>query len=210
MVAETHPIAHPPKDQEEVVHGVLACHSRHHWQHDGPDETTSDAVSRVGPQPQLHLQPPFRDRVTCLLPDPVAIWMSARGRSTARDFSSSAIARVWAGHRDESSIAGMVRRQPRSVAGPPASPVAWATHLASVSGRWTANTSRLRGSGSRPLVKRVSIPVDSQRNGRGRTGASTWSGPAAYLAYCGSTPMSEAPRFFASSAPTAWRSTKRR
>ncbi len=34
-------------------------------------------------------------------------------------------------------------------------------HSASVSGRWKVNTRRLRASGSYPLVKRVSAPVDS-------------------------------------------------
>lgn len=35
------------------------------------------------------------------------------------------------------------------------------TQSARVSGRWKLNTARLAGSGSKPLVKRVSTPVDS-------------------------------------------------
>ncbi len=47
---------------------------------------------------------------------------------------------------------GMVRRRPRSVTGS-------RTQRNSVSGWWKAKTRRLRGSGSSPLVKKVSTPV---------------------------------------------------
>ena len=142
-----------------------------------------------------------------VLPDPVAIWISDLGRSCARDFSSSTIARVWAGHRAVESTSGRWCRRPRSV-GATGFCVQSLSQRANVSGRCTKNTSRLRAIGSRPLVKRVSMPVDSYKNGSGRMGAVTCGGrPAAYFADCGSTPVSVTPSFFASSAPTACRST---
>jgi hypothetical protein len=51
-----------------------------------------------------------------------------------------------------------------------------ASQSASVSGRGKSNTCRLRGTGSSPLVKKVTDPFDSNRNGKGRRYAGRLSG----------------------------------
>jgi hypothetical protein len=83
------------------------------------------------------------------------------------------------------------------------------TQRASVSGRWYEKTSRLAGAGSSAFVKRVSTPVDWYANGSGPSSAAgTSSGsPSTYFAVCHATPVSVSPSFFASTTPTASRST---
>ena len=78
------------------------------------------------------------------------------------------------------------------------------SHEASVSGLKKLNTRRLRGSGSRRLVNRVSTPVLSYKNGSGRMTAGSSAGiPSLYFSDCHSTPVSVVPSGFASIAPTA-------
>ena len=63
---------------------------------------------------------------------------------------------------------------------------------------------RLFGSGSRPLMNRVSTPVLTYRNGSGFTGGLNPAGsPVAYLPACNSTLDSVYPTGFASRTPTA-------
>lgn len=97
-----------------------------------------------------------------LLPEPVAIWMSARGRKCLSDTSSWRIATSCAGHNPAGPRGGRPRRRWRNVACsmPPSADHA-RTHSASVSRRWKVKTCRLAGSGSKALVNRVSTPVDS-------------------------------------------------
>jgi hypothetical protein len=99
-------------------------------------------------------------------PDPVAIWIRARGLN---DFSESSVLRVavsWPVHRPFGSRGGRFSRRLRSVAwrrprsgSPRASRVS-----ASVSGRWNEKTLRLAGCGSRAFVNVVSTPVHSYAN----------------------------------------------
>ena len=89
-----------------------------------------------------------------------------------------------------------------------ASRVSAPIHSASVSGRWMwgrlAEIARVLGSGSRPLMKRVSTPVLMYTNGRGVTGGFSPAGrPAAYLPDWSSTPLRVWPAGLASIAPTA-------
>ena len=54
------------------------------------------------------------------------------------------------------------------------------------------------------MLKNVSTPLDSYRNGNGAAGGFNPAGtPEEYFADCASTPDSDAPSGFASSAPTA-------
>jgi len=77
---------------------------------------------------------------------------------------------------------------------------------ASVSGRGKAEYLTAARLGSSPLVKYVTDPLDSKRNGNGRLCAGRLSGrPAAYFADCASTPVN-VPSAFASTAPNALRS----
>src|SRR5579871_1281680 len=107
-----------------------------------------------------------------VLPAPVAIWVSARGRSSRRDFSRFSIAHAWAGQSPAGSNTGIVRRRFLSVEAPARSLIS-RSHPASVADRWNANTGRLRGSGSALFVNRVSTPVDSYAKGNGRAGTLT-------------------------------------
>src|SRR6266496_6832486 len=129
-----------------------------------------------------------------VLPLPVAIWINARGLLVASDFSRFRIAMIWAGQSLRSpqtvTSSGIWRTRARNVAGANSAwlavapaPVASAvvrgvavSHSASVPGWWKAKTLRARGSGSRPLVKWVSTPVDSYRNGKGRRQAGSGAG----------------------------------
>ena len=94
------------------------------------------------------------------MPEPVAIWIRARGRFALSDSSRLAMAVAWAGHSlaasgsSSGSSLSPARSEPR--------PSVWSScQRARVSGRWKANTRREAGSGSSPEVKRVSAPVDS-------------------------------------------------
>jgi hypothetical protein len=138
-----------------------------------------------------------------VLPDPVAIWASARGWLCTIDPSMRLIASTWI-RRNPSGPTGPSRSR-RALSDPPsASSAQWRNQRARVSGRWNVSTDRERGSGSNPSVNIVSSPVDSYRNGNGDTTAVSAGGrPAAYLAVCGSTPASGVPDGFASMAPTA-------
>ncbi len=126
-----------------------------------------------------------------VLPLPVAIWIRARGLSAASEASRLRMAWIWAGqsfwspHSVMSS--GMERRRRRNVSvggaswTPPVTGIvpcagSPASQSASVAGWWKAKTGRERGSGSRPLVKRVSMPVDSYANGSGRRQAGNVAG----------------------------------
>ncbi len=95
-----------------------------------------------------------------VFPDPVAIWISALGRSSARDSSMFLMASACLPHSPRSSSGGMALSRARKV-GAPGSSLICRAHSARVSGRWKANTRRLRASGSYPFVNRVSVPVDS-------------------------------------------------
>ena len=95
-----------------------------------------------------------------VLPDPVAIWISARGRFAASDRSRFAIARNCAGHSPVSCSSGSARSRWRSVGASGWRRIS-SSQPASVSGRWNENTGRLAGSGSSRFVNRVSVPVDS-------------------------------------------------
>ena len=143
-----------------------------------------------------------------VLPEPVAIWMSARGRF------SQAIAQVL--DRPDLGIPQRldVQRRHRSdaradgwgllVGGDPRQPFRESL------GRWMypPNMRRLRGSGSEKQVKRDSVPVASYPKGSGVTGAGMASGtPLMYLRVCRSTSVSVVPSGFASRTPTSWRST---
>ena len=98
-----------------------------------------------------------------VLPEPVAIWIMARGLSRASDSSRLTMAGPWAGRRlvmSTGSSCFILRRRPRKVLASGRSFASWSQRTI-VSGRCTVKTSRLRGSGSRPLVNWVSMPVDS-------------------------------------------------
>jgi hypothetical protein len=51
-----------------------------------------------------------------VLPEPVAIWIRARGRFSFRDFSRLLIAVIWAGQRPSSLSGGMCCSLARKVA----------------------------------------------------------------------------------------------
>ena len=87
------------------------------------------------------------DEVTAVkvLPVPVAIWMRARGRSSAKERSRLRWPR--------SGAPQALGRQGRHLAQAGAQGVGLTGPLDSVSGRWKAKTRRLRGSGSRVSVK---------------------------------------------------------
>ena len=95
-----------------------------------------------------------------VFPEPVAIWISDRGRSSARDCSRLRIASACLPHSPRSSSGGMAFSRARKVGRSGFSAIC-RSHSVSVSGRWKVNTRRLRASGSYPLVNRVSAPVDS-------------------------------------------------
>ncbi len=80
-----------------------------------------------------------------VLPLPVAIWISDRGWLSASDLSRLRTASIWTGQSLPVFSSGMFWRLPRSWLSRP-------TSRRSSSGRWKVNTSRLRGSGSSPLV----------------------------------------------------------
>jgi hypothetical protein len=126
-----------------------------------------------------------------VLPEPVAIWISARGLFCAMLASRLRIAVICAGQSLKSphsvTSSGICRSRERNVASRPcavgatASPVlttvaGCSSHVASVSGLKNANSGRDRGSGSSRLVNRVSTPVDSNRNGSGRRHAGKAAG----------------------------------
>src|SRR3989304_10056272 len=94
--------------------------------------------------------------------------MRDRGRFSASDFSRFFTAVICAGQRPVSTSAGIPLMRARKLDGAsPADGMAYFTHSASVSGWWNANTSRERGWGGKPVVKRVSTPVDWEGEGRG-------------------------------------------
>ena len=111
-----------------------------------------------------------------VLPPPVAIWSKARSRPSQMLASRFSTARIWAGHMPARLSCWANRIRPLRVAanGAPGLPERRRTsalnHPPRVSGRWKLNTRRAVGSGSNPLVKNVSTPVLSYRNGSGRTG----------------------------------------
>src|SRR5208337_2385969 len=95
-----------------------------------------------------------------VLPLPVAIWMRARGRLSARDLSRFLIALICAGQRPSSLNGGISRSRERKVEGLLYTACASAaqsnakclsslSHDARVSGRWKENTRREHESGSR-------------------------------------------------------------
>jgi hypothetical protein len=95
-----------------------------------------------------------------------------------------------------------MRRRPRRVE--PGDLRSASSQAARVSGRWKPKTGRLRASGSRRFVKRVSTPVHWQQKGSGRRGAGRLSGrPWLYLPDWISTSTRGTPAFFASITPAA-------
>jgi hypothetical protein len=104
-----------------------------------------------------------------VFPDPVAIWIRARGRSSAKDFSRFSTALTWAGQSPAPLRGGIVLRWPRRVPGR-GTPIGYfppgvgsgsaSSQVARTSGRWKWKRCRLRGSGSRWFAKRVSTPVE--------------------------------------------------
>jgi hypothetical protein len=89
-----------------------------------------------------------------VLPEPVAIWRRARGRLSARDFSSFVMAETWQSLRGAVISSGKVLKRARRVSG------CW-TSSRRCSGVWKAKTGRERESGSRWSRKFVSTPVVS-------------------------------------------------
>ena len=90
-----------------------------------------------------------------VLPAPVAIWIRARGRSALNDSSRLVMAVILA--VAQADLAGVERAG--CGAGARAAMRSAPAIPCSVSGRWKLNTSRERGLGSRPSVKRVMTPV---------------------------------------------------
>ena len=138
-----------------------------------------------------------------VFPEPVAIWMRARGRSASKELSRFAIACSCDRQSPRVSRAGIARRRCRSV-GRSGEASALATQRASVSGRWNENTRCERGSGSSRFVNRVSTPVESYANGSRSKLLGISSGrPVVYFADCSSTPVSVVPADLASTLPAA-------
>ncbi len=96
-----------------------------------------------------------------VLPAPVAMWISARGRAAASEVSRPVTARIWQSRRFSVGRAGMALASRWRRVLPSAS------QPAKVSGRKKWKISRERGAGSRASVKRVICPVASNRKGRG-------------------------------------------
>ena len=126
---------------------------------------------RVSTRNSTRFAPPnFSSRYTDViavkvLPAPVAMWTSARGRFAASERSSPVTAAIWQSRSFASGSAGIASaRRRRSVS-------ACATQVASVSARKKWKTSRERGAGSALSVKRMSWPVASNRK---RSGVSCW------------------------------------
>jgi hypothetical protein len=81
-----------------------------------------------------------------VLPAPVAIWMSERGRSAASEASRPVMASTWHWRRPVASSGGIFCSRARSVPGS-------FSQACSVAGWWKANTRRERGVGSRASRK---------------------------------------------------------
>ena len=106
-----------------------------------------------------------------VLPLPVDIWIGARGLLAARLFSRLLMATICTGQglKSPHSVIGSGTTCSRASILPPVvstmagaaggSALAWASQSASVSGRCKANTARARGTGPRPRVNWVSMPM---------------------------------------------------
>ncbi len=118
-----------------------------------------------------------------VLPLPVAIWIRARGLfggeallevADGRDLGGPELLVAplgdELGHAAQAAAEGAGGRGVVDAAGDGtvACAAVAASQSASVAGWWKAKTGRERGSGSSPLVKCVSMPVDSYTNGSGR------------------------------------------
>ena len=158
-----------------------------------------------------------------VLPLPVAIWISARGRSSASERSRLVIASICAGQSPGSirRAAAICSRPERGRAGvvaapdPPRAPGRcrtvsagcgarrWPTRR-SVSGRWKPKTAAAARLGVEPVgeagLDAGALVEERQRATPGRE----WAGSAgAYLPVWTSTPVRVSPRFLASMMPTA-------
>ena len=140
-----------------------------------------------------------------VLPLPVAIWIRARGRSSASECSRLRIASICAGHRPS-----VMQRRQRAQAGAQASSALRPRPAASrAGGSEDAAAARL---GVEPVgeegLDAGALVEERQRLAPGRAAAS--GRPALYFSDCASTPLSVSPACLASTTPTALRSTKSR
>ena len=132
-----------------------------------------------------------------VLPLPVAIWISARGRSAASDASRlrdgldlavAQAAGVQRRHAAQARAQRVVRGRGQACRG-------LASQSASVSGRWKAKTRRLRGVGveavGEPRLDAGGLVEERQRPARGAAGRR--AGRRGTCALCASTPVRVSP-----------------
>src|SRR3972149_10644043 len=95
-----------------------------------------------------------------VFPEPVAIWINARGLFSLKDTSRLFMALIWHSRRPSVGREGRSRSPFLSVFSP-------FNNSLKVSGLWKVNTGRERGFGSRKLVKWVIVPVLSYTKDNG-------------------------------------------